>query len=489
MNDPAQSPESGASLLEQLASEPTLYKEKAAFRRVFILALCLVPLALIGAFALRTGRGTYALAALPFLATGALAWLYMAAGQLDRGFKVAMFGAWISLAIILILFNGIRSASVSGFCLILTVAGWFAGLRAGLILTVATIGLFAFFSLAESNAWSYPVMVRNPSWYVFLVHSLLAVCAGAVGFLAARSFGAHLVEERNARAALASSLVRLQMRERELDQAQVRLRDMNQDLERRVAERTARLQSLTRELSDFSYSISHDLRTPLRAINGQSSLLLEEEGALLSPTALRRLEAIASSSDQMGKMVDTLLMVIRLGQTRIRRDPIHMGNLVANAAAPLLAKYTSARLGVSELPPAQADPVLVRQLVEILLDNAFKYSARRASAQVDAGWDARQGAWFVRDNGIGFDMRYADRLWGLFERLHGAEHASGLGIGLAVADRIVQCHGGDIWAQSAPEQGATFYFTLAPAGQKTLASPLADINPERRGQLGGRPQG
>ena len=489
MNQPAKPADSGASLLEQIASKSTLYRNRAAFRRVFMLALCLVPMALIGAFALRTGNWTHALAALPFLATGAIASAYMASGQLDRGFKVAMVGAWLGLAIVLILFNGIRSASISGFYLILTVAGWFVGLRAGLILTAATICLFAFFSLAESNAWPYPVMVDNPSWYVFLVHSLLAVCAGAVGFLAAKSFGAHLVEERKARAALAASLAQLQVRERELDQAQVRLRDMNQDLERRVAERTARLQSLTRELSDFSYSISHDLRTPLRAINGQSSLLLEEEGALLSPTAMRRLEAIARSSDQMGKMVDTLLMVIRLGQTRIRREPIHMGNLVANVAAPLLAKYPSARLGVGELPPAQADPVLVRQLVEILLDNAFKYSARRASAQVDAGWDAHQGAWFVRDNGIGFDMRYADRLWGLFERLHGAEHASGLGIGLAVADRIVQCHAGDIWAQYAPEQGATFYFTLAPAGQKTLASPLADSSPERRGQLGERPRG
>jgi light-regulated signal transduction histidine kinase (bacteriophytochrome) len=162
-------------------------------------------------------------------------------------------------------------------------------------------------------------------------------------------------------------------------------------------------------------------------------------------------------------MVDNLLVVIRLGQTEIRREPIHMKNLVTNVLAPLLAQYPAAHVTVGEMPAAQADAALVRQLLGIVLENALRFSAQSPAPRVETGWDATHHAWFVRDNGVGFDMRYADRLWGLFERLHGPEFAQGLGIGLTIADRIVQCHGGDIWAVSAPGEGATFFFTLNPA--------------------------
>jgi signal transduction histidine kinase len=459
----AKSAASGSVLLGQMAAKATLYKYKASFRRVFILALCLIPLTLITVFSAWTGDWVRLPTVIPFLVTGAFAWHCMASGQVDRGFKVAIYGAWIALAIALTVSNGIRGTSVGGFYLILALAGWFAGLRSSVFLTVATVCVYAVLTLLETNGMSFPIRAVNPSWYVFMVHALLALAAGTLGHLAAKSLTMHLKDERDARVALDASLRELEVRERDLAQAQAQLRQMNLDLEQRVADRSARLHNLTRELNEFSYSISHDLRTPLRAINGQSNLLLEEEGAALSATATRRLEAIVASSDHMGRMVDTLLVVIRLGQTEIRREPIHMKNLVTNVLPPWLAKYPAAQVEVGEMPAAQADAALVRQLIGILVENALKFSSLGAVSRVEVGWDAAQHAWFVRDNGIGFDMRYADRLWGLFEHLHGAEFTPGMGIGLTIADRIVQCHGGDIWAVSAPGEGATFFFTLNPA--------------------------
>lgn len=231
------------------------------------------------------------------------------------------------------------------------------------------------------------------------------------------------------------------------------------ELEDKVAERTA-------ELESFSYSVSHDLRAPLRAIHGFARILLEDHQANLDPEAQRLLGVIDQNTRQMGHLIDDLLAFSRLGRQSISRAPVDMTELTGSVVEEI--RRTEAErnghfeIEIGELRPAYGDPALLRQVISNLIQNAVKFSRGRPQPRIEVGSSANgdQTIYFVKDNGAGFDPRYKDKLFGVFQRLHRAEEFEGTGVGLAIVKRIVQRHGGRVWAEGKTGEGATFYFTV-----------------------------
>jgi len=242
--------------------------------------------------------------------------------------------------------------------------------------------------------------------------------------------------------------------------AEQEIRRLNESLEQRVRERTAALEAAVRELEAFSYSVSHDLRAPLRAIGGFAQLLAEDEAPRLSGKGREMLAVIGRNTQRMGELIDALLMLARVSRSELHRAALDLGGIAASAAEELRRTYPSAQVEIGPLPAARGDPALVRQAVVNLLENALKYSSRAPAPRVEVGWSERDGAYFVRDNGVGFDMAQAGKLFVAFQRLHAEAEFAGSGIGLAIVERIVLRHGGRVWATSAPGAGATFSFTL-----------------------------
>jgi len=253
--------------------------------------------------------------------------------------------------------------------------------------------------------------------------------------------------------------------------ADEKIRQLNAELEQRVVERTAQLktsnaelEATNRELEAFSYSVSHDLRTPVRAIDGFSQAVLEDFGPLLPPDGRRHLETIRRSAQHMGALIDDLLAFAQLKRQELTKRPIDTVKLVSSAldelGAPWPKRQVELRMG--DLPVCSGDPALLKQVWINLLSNALKYTGRREKAVVEIGCQDVHGAdvFFVRDNGTGFDMRYANKLFGVFQRFHRAEDYEGTGVGLAIVQRIVQRHGGRVWGDAAVDRGATFHFTL-----------------------------
>lgn len=254
----------------------------------------------------------------------------------------------------------------------------------------------------------------------------------------------------------------------ELKRAERALREANEALERRVQERTAALVSANKELEAFSYSVSHDLRAPLRAIDGFSRIVLESYAAELPAEAQEYLRDVRASTQQMGRLVDDLLAFSRLGRQTIRVQAIATADMVSSVIQSLQAAPGRRRveLRVGELPACRADPSLLNQVWFNLLDNAMKYAGKREPAIIEVGYvpGSNPLTYYVKDNGVGFDMRYAHKLFGVFQRLHRAEDYEGTGVGLAIVQRIVQRHSGRVWAEAEPNRGATFFFTLARPG-------------------------
>ena len=235
-------------------------------------------------------------------------------------------------------------------------------------------------------------------------------------------------------------------------------------LEHRVAELSAQLASTQRELETFSYSVSHDLRAPLRHIDGFSRALVDDYGALLDEQGGEYLSRICQAAGKMSQLIDDLQLLARVARSELNRQAVSLSVAAQIVILELKHAAPERRLEsqVAEGVSVQADPRLARQLLEILIGNAWKFSAPARESRIEFGTGEKNGEtfYFVRDNGVGFDMAYADKLFSAFHRLHRADEFGGSGVGLAIAQRIVARHGGRIWAESAPGQGATFFFTL-----------------------------
>jgi PAS domain S-box-containing protein len=248
----------------------------------------------------------------------------------------------------------------------------------------------------------------------------------------------------------------------EARQARERTERINVELEERVTERTMELRRTLKELDAFAYSVSHDLRAPVGAVSGLAHLLRTGEAAQLSEDGRRLLTMIEGNAARMIGLIDGLLRLSQLGRGSIQRMALSMEELARDALRDV-AGETRAEVSIGELPGCEGDAMLLRQVWANLIGNALKYSRTREAARVEIGWDAAQQAYYVRDNGVGFDMQYAARLFGAFERLHGEAEFEGSGIGLAIVQRILERHGGRVWAEAAIDRGATFRFTLPAA--------------------------
>jgi signal transduction histidine kinase len=247
------------------------------------------------------------------------------------------------------------------------------------------------------------------------------------------------------------------------------------DLERLVAQRTADLTATNHELSAFAYSVSHDLRAPLRAIDAFSQALLEDYGDVIDPHGQDYLRRVRTNAARMSQLIDDLLQLSRLTRAEMHYETIDLSGM-ARAIAADLQRNDSKRAVVFNVEPgvvARGDPRLVRVLLDNLLGNAWKYTSRHPTAQISFGRTTEDGevVYYVRDDGAGFDLAYADKLFRPFQRLHTMEEFEGAGVGLATAQRVVRRHGGRIWADAAPEQGATFFFTLPTAVEESDTNP------------------
>ena len=248
----------------------------------------------------------------------------------------------------------------------------------------------------------------------------------------------------------------------ERQRAQAEIIKLTSSLERRVAERTAALAEANAEMESFVYSVSHDLRTPLRAINGYASILVDEQKGRLDPESVDMLQRIARGAVRMGELIDDLLTFSRVGRSDLNRMRVDMKAMLRTVVEELHRVNSGATVAIRPLPDVEADPALLRQALLNLVGNALKFSSRRSDARVEIGFIQEGGlpVYYVKDNGAGFDPEHAGRLFGVFQRLHQEAEFPGTGVGLAIVKRIIERHKGRVWAVSSPGKGATFYFTL-----------------------------
>jgi PAS domain S-box-containing protein len=261
----------------------------------------------------------------------------------------------------------------------------------------------------------------------------------------------------------------------ELREQSREIRKLNEELEQRVMWRTADLEAANKELEAFTYSVSHDLRAPLRHISGFTKILTEEFGPSLPDEAQKYLQRVEQGAHRMGQLVDELLNLTRVGRQALSVQVTGLNGVVKEVLATLEPEIEGREVEwkIGELPFVECDPTLVRLVFQNLISNALKYTRPRSPAVIAIGQMQKDGqmAVFVRDNGVGFSMKYADKLFGVFQRLHRGEDFEGTGVGLATVHRIVQKHGGRVWAEAELDKGATFYFTLK--GAKAAVTPPA----------------
>jgi signal transduction histidine kinase len=294
--------------------------------------------------------------------------------------------------------------------------------------------------------------LRERLWLVIILIGALLLGAGASVGMVSRHQSAQFYREK----AVAADI---------LWEAREDLRVLNAQLEQRVVERTAQLQVTHQELEAFSYSVSHDLRAPLRHVMGFVDLLQKEAGPALSEQSLRHLTTISQSAKRMGDLIDDLLDFSRVGRAVLQKTEIHLDELVRETLGDFKAETKGRNIAwnIHPLPPVQADRALLRMALVNLIANAVKFTGARTEAKIEIGCAPNgngQTEIFIRDNGVGFDPQYTGKLFGVFQRLHSQDEFEGTGIGLANVQRIIHRHGGRAWAEGAVDGGATFHFSI-----------------------------
>jgi signal transduction histidine kinase len=318
----------------------------------------------------------------------------------------------------------------------------------------------------EASLWSI---------YVALVCSVLTLVVGAWSLIVVTRdvAGEHRAEEivhtNTAEDMVSNADLRRENEARKMAQeaherAAEGARELNVELEERVSQRTAQLEAANKELEAFSYSVSHDLRSPLRAINGFSRALQVEARTDLSETAQDYLNRIVKATQRMSQLIDDLLNLAKVSRSQFLRERVNLTELVQSVVAEVQEQDPQRLVDIVVAPNivADGDPKLLRVALQNLLDNAWKFTGKKPQARIEFGTCAEHGpdTYFVRDNGAGFDPTFSENLFGVFQRLHSMEEFPGTGIGLATVQRIIHRHGGRIWADAAPNHGATFYFSL-----------------------------
>lgn len=247
-------------------------------------------------------------------------------------------------------------------------------------------------------------------------------------------------------------------------QAKEEAEEALQETNRRLTIQTTQLETSNRELESFSYSVSHDLRAPLRAIGGYAQVLREEGAEQLNDSEKELLQKITHNAEKMGELIDELLHFSRVGKSSIHQSPLNMGEIACNTFKKLVvANKETVDFRVDPMPLAEGDDTLITLLYQNLISNAIKYSSKKSTPRIRVGATSqgKETIYFVEDNGVGFDMRHYDKLFGVFHRLHTQKEFSGHGVGLAIVQKIVLAHSGKVWAESTVDEGATFYFTLS----------------------------
>lgn len=305
--------------------------------------------------------------------------------------------------------------------------------------------------------------IRNASTASSMQRAQSAVIlASTLNFLLILFTFLQFARERDLRVSAEMTGEQLRSAQQETEARAEEIRQLNETLEDRVRLRTAELERINRELEAFSYSVSHDLRAPLRTIDGFSLALQEDYAANIDDAGRDYINRVRGGVQRMGQLIDALLQLSRITRAEVLREDFSMSDLAQSVVSDLKDQNRERDL-VFNIEPgltANADPRLMRIALENLIGNAVKFTSKMPQARVSFGWDTEQSAWYLRDNGAGFNMEYAGKLFSAFNRLHGDKDFKGSGIGLATVARVIHGHHGRIWAKSAVNEGATFWFTL-----------------------------